>query len=672
MRKRIISFLLSFSLLIFLFSGNLLVFAASETPINRFNVVFVTDASGSIGGTDATDPDGYRYEAVDLFLGLLANGGNYVGSVVFSSDVVLQQSLVEVSGKTEKESISQSIRSQEVGGWTDIGGALLTAVDLLQNGGDTSLPSIIILLTDGNTEMGASEETQQSISDKETALELCRQAGIQIYSTCLNENQSANVDELRQISQATGGEFTEVTNAADLQMVFDSYYSTIYSTDSVEMMDETIPESGNISRQFDVADVGVEEVNVVVFGEATQYTLTQPDGQTYSAEQLNKCLYSANTFDLLKIEDPAPGLWTLEVTGNAGSSIRIFKIYNSNLNVQASIENPEDSYVIGTPVNFMAQLYEGDTIVTDMNRYKEYTATLTVTDYNGNILFQQTEETPAGDGYHFSYTPESYDTVYAVITVNSSEISAESEKCTLNVGNTSPVAAGDSIDRTIWIWPFLIPTNSTIDLSEAATDNEDDALNYTIVSSTWMEDDYTLDGSMLTINSFSVSKGSFTVEAYDSQGAYCTFEVKVNTVNIGLLTMIFLIIAIIVVVGIIVVFSYIAANKKFMGEIVVTNLANGLSDRKRWGRGSKKLSAFQIGNSGLRPDCKLQASGKDYIIFQSKKPVYSDSAKGAVKKLQIRDRMNVKISNDSQVQIGTPTQGIIIRFESDLNRRSFF
>lgn len=672
MRKRIISFLLSFSLLIFLFSGNLLVFAASETPINRFNVVFVTDASGSIGGTDATDPDGYRYEAVDLFLGLLANGGNYVGSVVFSSDVVLQQSLVEVSGKTEKESISQSIRSQEVGGWTDIGGALLTAVDLLQNGGDTSLPSIIILLTDGNTEMGASEETQQSISDKETALELCRQAGIQIYSTCLNENQTANVDELRQISQATGGEFTEVTNAADLQMVFDSYYSTIYSTDSVEMMDETIPESGNISRQFDVADVGVEEVNVVVFGEATQYTLTQPDGQTYSAEQLNKCLYSANTFDLLKIEDPAPGLWTLEVTGNAGSSIRIFKIYNSNLNVQASIENPEDSYVIGTPVNFMAQLYEGDTIVTDMNRYKEYTATLTVTDYNGNILFQQTEETPAGDGYHFSYTPESYDTVYAVITVNSSEISAESEKCTLNVGNTSPVAAGDSIDRTIWIWPFLIPTNSTIDLSEAATDNEDDALNYTIVSSTWMEDDYTLDGSMLTINSFSVSKGSFTVEAYDSQGAYCTFEVKVNTVNIGLLTMIFLIIAIIVVVGIIVVFSYIAANKKFMGEIVVTNLANGLSDRKRWGRGSKKLSAFQIGNSGLRPDCKLQASGKDYIIFQSKKPVYSDNAKGAVKKMQIRDRMNVKISNDSQVQIGTPTQGIIIRFESDLNRRSFF
>lgn len=672
MKKRIISLLLSFILIVLMFPANFLVEAASDSAVNRYNVVFVTDASGSIGGTDATDPDGYRYEAVDLFLGLLANGGNYVGSVVFSSDVIFQQPLIEVNGKGEKEAISQSIRNQAVGGWTDIGGALLTAVDILQNGGNSSLPSIIILLTDGNTEMGTSEETQQSISDKETALELCRQAGIQIYSTCLNENQTANVDELRQVSQATGGEFTEVTNAADLQMVFDSYYSTIYSTDSVEMMDETIPESGNISRQFDVADVGVEEVNVVVFGEATQYTLTQPDGQTYSAEQLNECLYSANTFDLLKIEDPAPGLWALEVTGNAGSSIRIFKIYNSNLNVQASIENPEDSYVIGSPVNFIAQLYEGDAIVTDMNRYKEYTATLTVTDYNGDVLFQQTEETPSEDGYHFSYTPENYDTVYAVITVNSSEISAESNQFTLNVGNTPPVAVSDSIDRTIWIWPFLIPTNSTIDLSEAATDNEDDALNYTIVSSTWMEDDYTLDGSMLTINSFSVSKGSFTVEAYDSQGAYCTFEVKVNTVNIGLLTMIFLIIAIIVVVGIIVVFSYIAANKKFMGEIVVTNLANGLSDRKRWGRGSKKLSAFQIGNSGLRPDCKLQASGKDYIIFQSKKPVYSDSAKGAVKKLQIRDRMNVKISNDSQVQIGTPTQGIIIRFESDLNRRSFF
>ena len=57
-------------------------------------------------------------------------------------------------------------------------------------------------------------------------------------------------------------------------------------------------------------------------------------------------------------------------------------------------------------------------------------------------------------------------------------------------------------------------------------------------SSSWLEDDYTLEGSQLTINNFSVSRGSFTIQAYDSQGAYCTFEVKVTSTNIGILALI--------------------------------------------------------------------------------------------------------------------------------------
>ena len=126
-----------------------------SNSLNRYNVVLVTDASGSM--TD-TDPDEYRYEAINLFVGLLANGGNHVGSVVFSNEVISSQEPVEVTGKNEKMTISDSIQKQKVGGWTDVGGALEEAVELLEEDGDPSLPSIMILLTDGNTELGTDED----------------------------------------------------------------------------------------------------------------------------------------------------------------------------------------------------------------------------------------------------------------------------------------------------------------------------------------------------------------------------------------------------------------------------------------------------------------------------------------------------------------------------------
>ena len=110
--------------------------ASGDEKVNRFNVVMVTDASGSMSDTD---PEGYRYEAINLFVALLANGGNHVGSVVFSNDVSEEQDPVEVTGRPEKTEITDGIQGQEVGGWTDIGGALEEAVDMLEEDGGRKL-----------------------------------------------------------------------------------------------------------------------------------------------------------------------------------------------------------------------------------------------------------------------------------------------------------------------------------------------------------------------------------------------------------------------------------------------------------------------------------------------------------------------------------------------------
>lgn len=77
---------------------------------------------------------------------------------------------------------------------------------LLTEEGNPDLPSVILLLSDGNTEMPTEEEYAESVSMKEDAIRNAWENGIQIYSVCLNEDNEADMSEMSQITQATGGE----------------------------------------------------------------------------------------------------------------------------------------------------------------------------------------------------------------------------------------------------------------------------------------------------------------------------------------------------------------------------------------------------------------------------------------------------------------------------------
>lgn len=635
---------------------------AAETAsgeMNRYNVVFVTDVSGSMNDTD---PDALRYEAIELFIGLIANGGNKVGSVMFSSGVRSEHELIEVDGRTQKQSLMDAVRGQKVAGWTDIGGGLKSAVKMLDENGDPSLPSIMILLTDGNTEMGTEEETAKSIANKEDALEEAREKGYQIYAINLNKDNTANSDEMRQIAAATGGQFQEVTDASDLQEVFDLYYQLIYSTKSVKLVDEPVPASGIISRDFQVADLGVEEVNVVVFGDTSNCELKRPDGTTVDNAAMADMLYKAKTFSLIKIEDPDSGMWNLTVNATPGSSIKIFKIYNPNMKVETSLQSAQDAFTLGEAVNFVTKIKENDTVITDVSRYAGYSATLTVKDYDGNIVHTQTVDTAAPEGFVISFTPADYGSYYATVSVETDELYAESDVFTLNVGNTPPTCKTDVIEKHVYRWPFLLKTDATVDLSEAATDAEDDALTYRVKSSTWLEEDYTLDGSKLTVNDFSVSKGSFTIEASDSMGAYCTVEVKITSTNVGFWAMIALIAGVLLTIAIVALVTYLALQKPFMGSFTVENLQTRETGTMQKNRGRLKLSSLQIGQTGLDRGSYFQATGKNFVYFISKKPVYADNTFKKSKKIRIETSMDVRISTSQDYDTG-----ILVRFESMLN-----
>lgn len=350
------------------------VMAASDDGANRMNVVFVLDESGSMSGSDANE---LRYEAVDLFLGIATDTGNYMGAVSFDDTIVLQENINEITGKELKDALSENIRGAQSKGDTDIGKAVELATLMLMEDGSSSLSSAIILLSDGNTDLpkdttGAAMEA--SIVSKKNAIDCARNSGIKIHTICLNSDGTAKKEELQEVSDATGGSCVEVKSPEDLKKVFSHFYDMIYSTDTINLADTVIPSGGELEIPFEIPMIGVEEANIIIntLNEDTRYNLSNPDGYGYTQGEMQDMEIKAKTFTIIKIRDPQEGEWKLIVRGVAGDQVTIDMVYNSDLTIEAALNYQSDSIRAGEEVEITAQLLNNGMVVEDETVYQKY------------------------------------------------------------------------------------------------------------------------------------------------------------------------------------------------------------------------------------------------------------------------------------------------------------
>ena len=129
---------------------------------------------------------------------------------MFHTELAAEETLTEITDQSGKDAVMDMLKSiPSNGGWTNTGVGLARAVEMIKQDGAADLPSVILFLSDGNTAMASKEETQASLDQKAEALQAAREQGIQIYSVCLNANKSADVSEMQQLADATGGVFRE-------------------------------------------------------------------------------------------------------------------------------------------------------------------------------------------------------------------------------------------------------------------------------------------------------------------------------------------------------------------------------------------------------------------------------------------------------------------------------
>lgn len=655
-KKRLFEYLLLIAFLVTAVDSSMIAKAADVQNANRMNVVFVMDESGSMENSDA---DKFRYDAMDLFMALATDTGNYMGAVVFNADILLQQEIMQIDGTNSKAALSRKVRNVESKGLTDIGKAIEVAAEMLLTQANPNLSSAIILLSDGNTELASNSAYEASFASKENAINIARQNGYKVYSICLNANGSANSGELEEISTATGGTCVEVKSAEDLKEVFAQFYNIIYSTETIVLADLVIPESGEAEVFFKIPLIGVDEANIIIstLNKDTSYTLTQPSGIAYTAEELKDIKITAKTFSVLKIQNPMGGEWKLVVKGVPGDNVKIEMVYNANLAMNTVVNSGNMEALADEDVSITAQLVDYGVPV-DGAIYQNYPLHVVLRDVTPGSeedleCIDYVMDIEDNTGIYVFQIPlyTKYD-IYTYCEIDNMMIS--SEIYSITAPNSRPRSKENPIPINKWIIPF-VTVSDEVDLSEYIVDYEDSVLAYSIVKSDFDSSTVSVDGNNLIIDLKKAGKGGeFYVTALDSQGAMA--EVQVILKVTSLLPIVLLVLAVIIVlIAVPVMLRWWTKSRKLIrGKIMITPYTEeGMSDSKVYdGKRGKMYIRYctNIGkNAGIDMKSTYFIAGERnrHIYLISKSGYYTDSNSNMKsKKIRLDGEREVDISSD--------------------------
>lgn len=635
---------------------------------NRYNVVFVIDASGSMKNTDGSL---WRYEAIDLFLGLATETGNRMGAVIFNDGIVETIGLQEINGRNMKTALSQDLRNSVIGGDTDIGSAIQEAVNILDAGRNPDIPSVIILLSDGNTDFpydSTGTLLQQSNLNKQDAISRARQNGYSVFSVCLNANKKANAEELADISNATAGQFVEINQAEDLKEVFAQFYNVIYSTETINIADQSIPDSGILDIPFSVPSAGVEELNILIntLNPNIQYSVFQPTGIAYTNDELSNITIKVETFSVIKIPNPSGGTWKIQARGIPGDAVKIDIVYNSNFSVKAEVEPAGSNYAMNENVTFTAKVLSNNQELTDSGPYSVYPATLTITRVSDGSQMVSTLMQAEQRGYKADITLIESGEFYATVTVKFEGLEKTSERISMIVGDTishESISTDNSTPEKAIKWFVKKDYGKTYDcknLQEFVTDTEDSEWTIMIDSlGDYQTNQVYIEDGMLKVETKDLEKGTITLNIQDSQGTSRIITVELIPAANILYTILMIAGCLL---GLVILVLILKKFKKypFQGDVMINafDLSTSLAETPRMIQpiqGKEVLGRYIAEGAGidLNKTYLLADKSPKYIWLISGNGFYSSkSPEKKEKKIQLEDGIEIIVSKNSNLDCG--------------------
>ncbi|MBM4041526.1 MAG: VWA domain-containing protein [Planctomycetes bacterium] len=315
----------------------------------RTQTVLVLDTSGSMddtwrGGRKLEAAVAAALEIVDIVEqeSAAGAGAHQVGLVTFDTGAQT------VIGMTSVWSVARDATTRvRAGGRTNLGAGLGAALDLLRHSGASSSTRVIILLSDGCSNVGLAPE--QILA---SPVQWAAQAGIRIYTVGFGEGRDLDEGLLRAIAAQTGGQYAHASAPAALRGIYvrarhqalgrllSERRGTIGQGETVQLASFRVPE-GRASLHGTLQWPG----------SALDLLLTDPRGRRVTSSYPGASVSVQRGLAHVIVRSPRAGTWRAAAYGRNVPESRIF--YEAAISLRGAPGSARPSRALAT-VLFLA------------------------------------------------------------------------------------------------------------------------------------------------------------------------------------------------------------------------------------------------------------------------------------------------------------------------------
>ena len=511
----------------------------SSTSVDNqdFNLVLLIDRSGSMKKTDRSR---LVQDAARLFVDLCDEGRDSHIAVMSFDTSVTNNGFLTVSDAAQRDQLKQQISeiSYDDGG-TDIGLALLSAVDYIAEESSPARKNLIVLFTDGYTQDLVNRTVADSEADLQKALEKAVENNCRIftigtnYNGSMKENGRIALEGIRDYQLENGAsntpeELLAVIDATDQDgmKAVTAEFERIYATIGNRIIHEgnLVIESTNISEANIIisAPDGVSEVVVTApSGNSVSIPL---DGSEVELDGAKLVFKAGQAYQLIKIVEPIPvGTWILNVADNQSNPILNYTwMLTTKAEISVTMKQKTKHSVL---VSVKPENIEPTRIADFYNSLTERSVVVTKVGDEGNPTVMELNYNTGALSMIASFSVEP-STSYTVTVKVSDDYFIRSCTGTIDIPETwTPIEEEGSNFGTIYVWNW---SSDTIDLSERVDLDVQDC------ESVDGGDDLAyieLDGTNIKVQSITAGSEQIRIESVLADGSKVELTGKLRILN---------------------------------------------------------------------------------------------------------------------------------------------
>ncbi|QDY83681.1 VWA domain-containing protein [Paenibacillus polymyxa] len=491
--------------------------SSGAVPVEGYDAVFVLDTSYSMRDTD---PEGIAAEVISMFMDLSDADRTRVGFVAYNHHVVASKPLTSIGVAAQKSQIQQEIRTLNRSGYTDLGLGLRKGSELLAAGASQGRQPFMILLSDGETDFGASSGARSkgdSNNDVSFVIKSAQTKGYPVYTIGLNHDGTVNRQELERIASQTGGASFITSSAEDLPEILNRIFASQIRSKLVPVA--AITTTGEMQElTVTLPDSSMEEANLVLLSE---HPLLET--QLYSNSE-NVRRYKSSRYAILKIEHPQVGKVKLKLRGIRGDLVKINLLGSYRLEAEATMGGTQVTATHGdkpipllkgqaTPFQAQLLLPDGQKL-TDEDVYTSLQAHIIVTPVKGGAA-KKVPMTYKSGAFHTEYAfPQTGDYTWQ-LSLDSPQWYRKGTVHKVHAINAAPQALKDLSIRLV-----KEDGDSRRSLSDFIVDPNHDKLSYKLDSEAFGDAIHAeINGNDLLLSELHTGDTKLKITATDPEGA---------------------------------------------------------------------------------------------------------------------------------------------------------